>query len=323
MLLLDRFIFLSEAITPSIYSYDNTIGRILIPNTPYLFSGEGLGMGSVNAYSYLGKEYSPEKRNGTVRIALLGDSYVESYQTFDRQYFGRILEDELKNKYNINAEVLNFGRSGFTMSDMYAYYENFVKDFKPDLVLFFVENNDFENVNKESGMPYPYTENDSLKIFHYPEFKSNAPWFLSLNQLSKYFPIFQIIRNIINLSESGQTPGILFGKLYPQKDVETKTVSNTGTDIVLIKIIETLSKDSSFVMVFHDKAGINPSLNSQIVSSGIDFIDVNDTLKVLEENKIDPYYWKSIGRDGHWNIPTHIVIGEFLARRLSEKMRRN
>ena len=313
LLVLDRFIYYSESVMVNLYEHNNRIGKTLIPGTNYLFTSEGMGIGTVNYDGYLGKPSSKDKKGGKLRIALIGDSYVESYQLFDRVYFGRIMENHLKNKYGIDAEVMNFGRSGFTLSDMYVYSENFVEKFNPDLILYFIENDDFLNIHKEQGTPYPYIENDSLKIYYFPEIKQNTFILFSLNQMSKYFPLVQMIRNVMNLNTEGQTPEILFGKfseLFSSQSVPEK--QTFSLDSTLIKIVNHLSANGKNIIVYRGKDEINPDIYSLINESGVRYLDINDTLNVTK-NYFNPYYWKSKGIEGHWNIPAHEIIGKFLA----------
>ncbi len=86
--------------------------------------------------------------NGKYRIALLGDSFVEGYGVSDQQVFSHLLDSLLGN----DIEVLNFGSSGgFGTIHELALYDNFVRHFKPDLVLlFFLNYNDlYDNYNAQ------------------------------------------------------------------------------------------------------------------------------------------------------------------------------
>ena len=115
--------------------YDD-IGRGRRKNLEYLYFNEGFGIGTFNEYRYIGEANSPEKQKNTIRVALLGDSYVESFQVFDRHYFGNIAENILKKKYpDKDFEFLNFGRSGFDIKNIYVYHKTFVEKFSPDFVL--------------------------------------------------------------------------------------------------------------------------------------------------------------------------------------------
>ena len=72
------------------------------------------------------------RKSADFTIAVLGDSFVEGYGESDKNIFPTLL-DSLTGK---NVEVLNFGMSGgFGTVHELAQYENFVRHFKPDLVI--------------------------------------------------------------------------------------------------------------------------------------------------------------------------------------------
>lgn len=108
----------------------------------------------------------PSKKNeNIIRIALLGDSFVESFQIFERDYFGEIAENYLEIIYSEKQfEFLNFGRSGFDIADIYAYQKILVEKFNPDFTLYMVSNGDLEPHYSDPLRPRTFIENDSLII---------------------------------------------------------------------------------------------------------------------------------------------------------------
>ena len=101
-------------------------------------------MTEVNTFGYLGPGYPAEKPANTIRIALIGDSYVAGLQLFERHHFRARLERELSAATGERIEVLNFGIGGIDFRGMYAMYEGKVLRYQPDLVLFFVTKRDFQ-----------------------------------------------------------------------------------------------------------------------------------------------------------------------------------
>jgi hypothetical protein len=308
------------AINPvSIYSYEPGVGRTFRSNIEYFYTTEGLSAGTTNEFGYLGAGYPPQKQEGVLRIALLGDSYIEGFQLFDRHHFRSILEKELNEKYGINAEVMNFGRSGFDLSDMYAYNVNFVSRFNPDIVLYFADNGDYVQKANEEGMPYPYLEKDSLKMFYYKDTgEGSMPWFLSLNKMSLVSPMVQIVRNCINLYKKGETAAIIFGKFYEpfskQQELDYTPAPHPGE--VQKKILEQLGRSHSNIIVNRDKQDISPVIKPELQRTGVSFIDLNNALYPLKNSGVNPYLWKYNKKEGHWNHQAHEVVGKFLAVRI-------
>jgi len=280
-------------------------------------------MGEINKYGYIGPGYGKEKDTGVVRIALLGDSYIEGFQHFDRNHFRAIMENELREKYSIKAEVMNFGKFGYNLLDMYVLNENYVSEFKPDIVLFMLGNKDFIEEPNKNGFPYPYVDGDSIKINYENAPPEGLPWFLSMNKMGMISPTVQMIRNSLNLHRQGQTSGILLDKFFTPVLDQNKPEDNilTENDSLLsvhIKVIEELSENPGNMIVHRDKYELNENIRASIKSADIRMIELNDTLNDLRARGFDPNYWQYNGNYGHWNIQAHKTIGEFLARKISE-----
>ena len=107
-------------------------------------------MGRINKYGYTGIAYPPERKKNTLRIALVGDSYVQGHYMSDKYYFGNIIGRNLQtflqqkellsglkhqNSENtknlkLKIEILNFGIAGSNLQRMYIRFKNQVSKFK-------------------------------------------------------------------------------------------------------------------------------------------------------------------------------------------------
>ena len=143
--IIELFIRMANISMVSSTEFYDDIGRGTRKNLKYLYFNEGFGIGKFNKYRYIGEANPPDKADDIIRIALMGDSYVESFQVFERDYFGNIAESILNKEYlNIDFEFLNFGRSGFDIASIYAYQKIFVENFNPDIILYMISNDDLE-----------------------------------------------------------------------------------------------------------------------------------------------------------------------------------
>lgn len=121
------------------YQYDPGTGVILYPNqrdarfSRRCFSNDKI---RTNAVGFRDDDWSLEKRK--LRIAVLGDSYMEALQIPDGEFFFDLLE----RISNDRVEVMNFGISGYGTLTEYITYNKFVKQYRPDLVLLFFSNTD-------------------------------------------------------------------------------------------------------------------------------------------------------------------------------------
>lgn len=107
--------------------------------------------GRINQYGWRDRDWSIAKPPQTVRIAVLGDSFVEAIQVEQEQTFWALAEAELNRRSPVRFELMNFGRSGFTTTEQLLVLEREVVRFSPDMVIvFFFPENDIEDVSRET-----------------------------------------------------------------------------------------------------------------------------------------------------------------------------
>ena len=166
LIILDLYLNVAEVITPNATHYDTKIGVITKQNKNVIGFNEGFFVGRTNNYGYWGPGYPQAKKNGVIRIALIGDSYIEGLQMFDRDHLRSIIENKLSAKLNTKVEVLKFGFSGFNLENEYCYYMEFIKKFHPDLTLFFIKNPDVYDLKKTYFLPSVIvdTANQTIRI---------------------------------------------------------------------------------------------------------------------------------------------------------------
>lgn len=108
---------------------------------------------SANAYGWRDQEWTVEKPQGVLRVAMLGDSYVEALQVESEKTFSVLTEKALTQTLNRPVEVMNFGRSCFTQTEELLVLKNEILKFSPDLVvLFFFPINDIGDVHPKTAL---------------------------------------------------------------------------------------------------------------------------------------------------------------------------
>lgn len=130
-----------------IFKLDPVFGFVHMNNKRVTWRSEGY------ARSYLGPDgmrepgATIEKPAGVFRVALLGDSLVESLQVPIEQTFGQILEKSFKTSASgKELQVLNFGNSGYSTAQEDLQLKHKVLKYKPDAVIVFYNHRDlFEN----------------------------------------------------------------------------------------------------------------------------------------------------------------------------------
>ena len=99
-------------------------------------------------------EYTTQKQPGVLRVAVIGDSYVESMEVDTDKSFLALLENTLTQTTGQPVEVYNFGKSGAPLSEYLQILRYVAATYAPDIVIVNIVDNDFEESFVEYGLPY-------------------------------------------------------------------------------------------------------------------------------------------------------------------------
>lgn len=313
----DLYLRMSGIQDPSNNKFDPTLGRIRRENFKYVKLNEGFSISNFNDYSYLGPSYSPEKPDSIIRIALLGDSYIEGFQVFERDHFRSITENKLNTQNKNRFELLNFGRSGLGFENMFALDSLMIRNFKPDYILYFAGINDFYSETKDPLIPGVDIINGSDIIVN-NHFSEKA-----IKEIKLTYPILQksallsMLNNGRKLILSGKLDTILFDKFASKAELLTDSSEEPKViSLKIHKIIDRISIDPKIIIVNRSDESFSSEIVDLLSSNNIKIIDLSIVLTKLTENHINPHYWKATNKIGHWNQFTHKAIGKKLAKEI-------
>lgn len=114
---------------------DSKIGFKPFANKRVTQRNEGFGSFRFNSFGMQNDEIAVNKPSNVIRIAVFGDSYVESLQVPREQNYCSLLAEKLSTKLGKQVQVLNFGVSNYSLAQDYLRYQTLAKNFKPDLVI--------------------------------------------------------------------------------------------------------------------------------------------------------------------------------------------
>lgn len=315
LLFIEIYFQKAEIYPMSTVRYDTILGLALYPNKKLVDFEEGFYLGKINAIGYLGPDYPIKKSPEKIRIALLGDSYVQGHQVFDRHHFRTLLEDTLNAIFNNKVEVLNFGRGGFVVHDSYCYYKNFVTTFNPDVILFIIGPNDFGTNMTNVMLPSCELSGDSIKIKY--DFNSTTAF---KNRLHGEFyrgksVMLRLITKCKEIKNTGLLFPVLLGKLYfHATSGENKQVAPFKLSEKHRIILRTMGKDPRIVFVLRDT--LPQDAINEIKETHAPIIDCSGALNKLIQEGIDPYYWKVSRKRGHLNHLGHRVFTAEIVKEL-------
>lgn len=160
--LLVRFLVPKEFYLPisNIYRAVNTdVGYTWKPN----FDGTAFGVPlKTNSLGFRGTEWSLEKKNNTVRVAIIGDSHAFGYGVAFENTVGEKLAVLLNKPGDKTYEVLNFGVSGHNSRQELAVLRSYALQFKPDIILVIPCSNDHEEALNVDSQGYLIGSNNIL-----------------------------------------------------------------------------------------------------------------------------------------------------------------
>jgi hypothetical protein len=103
-----------------------------------------------NAFGMRDRERTLKKAQGTKRVLVLGDSFMEALQVSFEDSFPSLLESGLRTRVGRDVEVVNVGVGGWGQDDQLAYLRKHGLAFEPDLILIAMtmHNDVFDNLKE-------------------------------------------------------------------------------------------------------------------------------------------------------------------------------
>ncbi|MDT5159447.1 MAG: hypothetical protein QOH51_3804 [Acidobacteriota bacterium] len=157
---------------PIFYQPDASRGYSLRPGIEGWYRKEGEAFVRINGEGLRDREHAKQKPAGTLRIAVVGDSYAEAFQVEQEKAFWSVLERRLGECPALAGrpvEVINFGVSGYGTAQELLTLREKVWDYSPDVVLLAVTtNNDvLDNsraLKQTDEIPYFVLDGDQLVL---------------------------------------------------------------------------------------------------------------------------------------------------------------
>ena len=305
--LIEIYLYNSEIESRYSIEFSKDFGDVRISNSKFLDLNEGFGMGKFNDYGYLGPNYPKEKSEEVFRIALIGDSYVEGFQVLDRMHFRHITEKKLESKLGRKVEILNFGRSGFDLLNMYSYDSLYASQFNADLTIYFLSNRDIFNSNNNSKLPHvslDSKENLLIKIPERPD-KYNMLKYL----FSRESSLYMMISKSINLaSDFNFVKKKFLDKLIKpneKKEAKLNVVNKIGQ--LQYQILNKL-KGRNVIIVNRDVSKLNLPKDIEIINK----LDIHEIFMINDRYDWSYHKWGATNKIGHYNHNAHILIADKL-----------
>ncbi|MGH7933786.1 MAG: SGNH/GDSL hydrolase family protein, partial [Candidatus Binataceae bacterium] len=123
---------------PYFYCYDQYRGWGLEPGAAGYYDREGHSDVRINNDGFRGPDYTLAKPRNTIRVAVLGDSYVEAMQVPEDETFTAIIQRELADCPRLKGsriQAMNFGVAGYGTAQELMTLKHKVWKYSPDIVV--------------------------------------------------------------------------------------------------------------------------------------------------------------------------------------------
>lgn len=204
---------------PSFYRYDDRRGWALRPGAEGWWRSEGESYVVINSRGLRDREHGLDKPEGSLRVAVLGDSFAEALQVPMEDAFWAHLEKGLAGCPRFagkQVEVVNFGVSSYGTANEYLTLDE-VWRYSPDVVLlaFLTANDVLDNSIELDPLtgprPYYRLENGALVLDssrNVPPPLSRRAWTAG-RDISRVLQLVQQVRSsrAAELNATGGAPG--------------------------------------------------------------------------------------------------------------------
>jgi len=183
------------------------------------------------------RSYSPRPARGTIRIAALGDSFTFGDGVNDDETYPVVLERNLHER-NWPVEVINAGVPGRGTGEEALYYDEYVSDFHPNIVILGVVGNDpdddvdrrlFRRDSKGAAIPVPPPDRPPA-----PRPRTNAvlTWLYSHSAL--FWAARMGLTTATDVIAGGRRPGVDLNLTQDEIRWLARRISGRGAQLVVV-----------------------------------------------------------------------------------------
>jgi lysophospholipase L1-like esterase len=332
---------------------DSVLGFRYVPGADYWNAQEAAHpiVGKINRFGWRDKDWSLQKPSGVSRVAVLGDSFVEAFQVESERTFLSLTEKALLEQKDIRAELMNFGRSGFTQTEELIVLEREVIRFRPDaVVVFFFPGNDIADVSPETASnslrPF-YCRSDDGSLVLNTRFTESAGYRIrrGLDGIKRHSAMLSLLGERSNaVSRKGEdltlsqqlrqgylslctnTPDAVFLRSYEMNERLLRAMAVFASSAKLPMLLVTLDNPAYRPEIEAQFREADPSFDPGCFENDMRLLAQSINIYHLGLQTVFRRAYQTDGKSlhwngGHWNYAGHRIVAEALAQELAEVLR--
>lgn len=277
-------------------------------------------------------DFSPEKKLGVTRIAVIGDSFIDALMVDTDKTMAEVMERDLMQRGR-SVETYNLGTSGAPLSQYLHVMRYADKHFQPDVVVINIVHNDFVDsltrfqqvpqmftyAREKNGAfkdvaPAPYAPNKYKRLL----FRSRTVRFLYFNCKLKDRRFFS---NFLNKPDPGRFQANIDTTILNDWDAIEALTDHIFVELKReagkrhVRLILTMDTPRQFIYRGQDPREcvaykLNTLAERLARRHGIPFLDLTDAFisDFAKRHKRFEYKW-----DGHWSAYGHKIAGSAAA----------
>lgn len=192
---------------------DPTRGVAHVPGAKTVKKYNGRPWVEINSDGLRGPEVSLERSPGTIRIALLGDSFIEAFEVPFEKTVGEVLARHLSASLGSSVEVLNFGHGGYGTTQELLTLQHDVWKYSPDLILLAMTlgndiSDNYRPLKQADYVPYHVFRDTTLEVdssfLQSTGYRSRALWTRKLLPLVQHSRLVQLGNRVRHLRRRGE-----------------------------------------------------------------------------------------------------------------------
>jgi len=322
---LELFLRTTGASAPPFARADTLLGYARIPGASVVYYSDGMRIDRVNWAGLLGPNVAKARKAGVLRVALVGDSFVEGLQLPDPATVRGILERSLRERTGAPVQVIDLGFKAFHFMDFWLVARTLAREWAPDVTLITLRGASFVQDPRRLG-PWYYLSGDSIGIdrsFIHSRRYIVGERLSALRRFGLYSLCFRAQWNFAGgwwktfvFGKAARWVGLVERRFFREQPGKAPVTLDRELVNRVLDDYARWNQEGSLRIVLVDGGDVDPATIDAARRRGLPMIRVGSALDALRARGIDPNFWKAVGFDEHWNAAGQRAVARELARSL-------